>query len=501
MNIFDYTVSLLSARDIWMLGTVLFCSLVMLDDTFVDVLALFSKAKPHKIDEYEFKKMNHIPEKKIAIMIANWHEDAVLERMVAGNINNINYTNYEILLGVYPNDQGTLAAARRAEKKFSNVRVIVNMLNGPTSKGQMLNRMVSYIEEFNKFTPNNAYDLIAIQDAEDVIHKYALKLMNLRSLDYDFIQIPVFSLDVPLSKLTAGIYIDEFTESHTKNLLVRDIYNAGVPSAGVGTVVSRQLVSRLLKLQDGHFLNENTLTEDYYLGLTCYDLKVKAHFSCEYFENKNILTGEIKKEYIATREFFPQKIKASIKQKTRWTLGICLQSLEHKRKKSSHFFGNYFLWRDRKGLISAPLFILAMLFTFYFLGAFAITGIWPTLDHSPYYDFFLSLMWANLFLSIFRIYQRFYLVNKVYGVGVATLVPIRWILSNFINTTAMFNAIYQWTRSKISGKAPAWSKTDHIIPQGFGEGAIAVEMPAAPQRRPLVPIPRPPETGTSELLN
>ena len=162
MNIFDYTISLLSARDIWMLGTVLFCSLVMLDDIFVDVLASISNTKPHKIDEHEFKKMNHISEKKIAIMIANWHEDAVLERMVAGNINNINYTNYEILLGVYPNDQATLAAARRAEKKFSNVRVIVNMLNGPTSKGQMLNRMVNYIEEFNKFSPNNAYDLIAI---------------------------------------------------------------------------------------------------------------------------------------------------------------------------------------------------------------------------------------------------------------------------------------------------------------------------------------------------
>ncbi len=501
MEFFDYNISLLSNRDIWMLGTVLFCFLVMVDDIFVDVLALWSGSKPHKIDTLEFEKMMTIPEKKIAILIANWHEDEVLERMVAGNIHNIHYTNFEILLGVYPNDLATLAAARSAEKKFANVRVIVNSINGPTSKGQMLNRMVSYIDQFNKFSPNNAYDLIGIQDAEDVIHKYSLKLMNLRSADYDFIQIPVFSLDVPLSKLTAGIYIDEFTESHTKNMLVRDKCNAGVPSAGVGTIVSRQLVTRLLKLQDGHFLNEKTLTEDYYLGLTCYDLKVRAHFSCEYFEKQNSETGKIDKEYIATREFFPQKIKASIKQKTRWSLGICLQSLEHKRKKSSQFFGNYFLWRDRKGLISAPLFISAILFTAYFLGAFAVTNVWPTLDYAPYYGFFLGFMWANLFLSIFRIFQRAYLVNKVYGAGMAVLVPVRWILSNFINTTAMFNAIYQWARSKINGTAPAWSKTDHIIPVGFGEGAASAKEDLSPKRRPLVPLPRPPETTTNEMLH
>jgi len=109
------------------------------------------------------------------------------------------------------------------------------------------------------------------------------------------------------------------------------------------------------------------------------------------------------------------------------------------------------------------------------------------------------MMWANLFLSIFRILQRFFLVNTVYGAAMASLVPVRWMLSNFINTSAMFNAIYQWTRSKISGKAPSWSKTDHIIPVGFGEGMAAIG-DLAPKRIPLVPVPRPPETRANEML-
>lgn len=490
MIIFDYTISVLNVRDIWILSTAVFCFLIMLDDFFVDILALFVKAKPNKLDNNELKKMNSIVEKKVAILIANWHEDAVLEKMVSGNVNNINYLNYEILLGVYPNDTATLLAAKRAENKFSNVRVIVNTLDGPTSKGQMINRMIGYVEQFNLRNPDNGYELIVIQDAEDVIHRFALKLMNFRSLVYDFIQIPVFSLAVPLNKLTAGIYVDEFTESHTKNLLVRNSYDAGVPSAGVGTAVSRQLVMRLLKLQGGYFLNEKTLTEDYYLGLTCYDLGVKSHFSCEYFEYENRTTGKMVKEYIATREFFPQKIKASIKQKTRWSLGICLQSLEHKREKCRNFFGTYFLWRDRKGLISAPLFVSATLFIFYFLMTFIITQAWPVLDQ-PYYSFLLSLIWINLFLSMYRILQRSYLVSKVYGAAVAVLVPIRWVLSNFINTTAMFYAIYQWVKFKINDKPLTWSKTDHIIPTGFGEStppAVELILASVPLPNPIPPV-------------
>lgn len=498
MQFFDYSINLLSARDIWMLGTVGLCCFIMLDDIFIDLLTTLSKSRPHKINDEEFKKMNSLPEKKIAILIANWHEDAVLERMVSGNIGNINYSNYEFLLGVYPNDTATLEAARRLERKFKNVRVIVNTLDGPTSKGQMLNRMVYYIDNFNKFSPSNAYDLLIIQDAEDIIHKYALKLLNLRSLEYDFIQIPVFSLPVPVSKFTAGIYIDEFTESHTKNLLVRNSFKAGVPSAGVGTAVTRQLVTKLLELQDGHFLNENTLTEDYFLGLTCYDLKVKAHFSCEYFESFNTKTNKHYKEFIATRELFPQQVKASIKQKTRWTLGICLQGLEFKRPRSSQFFGNYFLWRDRKGLFSAPAFLSSVLFTVYFLEVYFITGRWPTLDHVPYEPLFMFFLWGNLFLSIFRIVQRVYLVNRIYNPQMAALVPVRWMLSNYINTMAMMNAIHQWLRSKVTGKALTWSKTDHIVPTGFGENLDFIEEPAQKQIQ-LVPLPKPIEIKRKEI--
>ena len=477
----DYSITFLSPMDIWMLTTVLLSSLFLFDDLAVDLAAILRKRKPIKLSQKEFNEMMKLPEKKIAILVANWQEEEIIERIVTGNINAINYTNYEIILGVYPNDIGTLEAARRVEKKYKNVTVVVNTMNGPTSKGQMLNLMASYLESQNKAATQAPYDMVLIQDSEDIIHPQSLKLVNKHAYNYDFIQIPVFSLEVPLTKITAGVYIDEFIESHTKDILVRDRHNAGIPSAGVGTAMNWSAVQKIMDLQDGAFLNENTLTEDYHLGLTCHDLKLKQHFACEYYEITDKETDKTKKEFIATREFFPQKFTQSIRQKTRWALGISLQGFEQRKWKSVHSSERYFLWRDRKGLINAPLFTMALIFTIYFCYTFIVHGYWPQLSSEPWQYAFITLMWCNLVFSVFRIFNRMRLVSFVYGKRVAALVPVRWILSNFINTTCTYNAIYQWGVAKVRGELPKWSKTAHIIPAHFGlEDKVILESEVSP---------------------
>lgn len=450
----------------WMVGTVLLCSCFLLDDIFVDMLSFFQKLKPNKLKPQDLKKIVELDEKRIAIIMANWQEDEVIERMVSGNIANIKYTNYQFILGVYPNDKATLLAAQRLEKKFKNVTVVLNNLNGPTTKGQMLNLMVTYLYKYNHSEARPKFDMLLMQDSEDIIHPYALKLVNARADQYDYIQIPVFSLLTPLKKLTAGVYIDEFIESHTKDLLVREHFKAGIPSAGVGTAMRWEAVEKIMKFQNGSFLNEKTLTEDYHLGLTCHELGMRSNFSCDYFLDPD---NDNQHEYIATREYFPQKFRQSVRQKTRWAMGISLQGYEQRKWVSQHFFETYFLWRDRKGLVSAPLFTSALIFTIYFLSSYFIHNRWPQLDYSPYNFSLEILMWANLLFSVFRIIQRCLLVHRVYGVAVASLVPVRWVLSNFINTFSTYNAIYKWSKSKLSGQAPSWAKTDHMIPVGFGE--------------------------------
>lgn len=76
--------------------------------------------------------------------------------------------------------------------------------------------------------------------------------------------------------------------------------------------------------------------------------------------------------------------------------------------------------------------------------------------------------------SIMRLLNRIFLVTRIYGFKMAMVVPLRWILSNFINTACTYNAIHQWANAKYLGKHPAWSKTEHIVPAGFGANHLDI---------------------------
>ena len=468
MDIFGYTIRLLSTHDILMLGIVLFCLVMIVDDIFIDFLAFFGNIKPHKMRPDEFTRMYSLEERKIAIFMANWHEDQVLEPMVAGNIKGVNYTNYKIIIGVYPNDIPTLNAARRLEKKFPDkIESFVNTKDGPTSKGQLINLMAKWLDDYNQTPGNIPYDLIITHDAEDVIHKDSLKLINMRSRDYGFIQIPVYSLPIPITLITAGIYIDEFVECHNKDILVRDFFDAGFPGAGVGIVTSYKVMKMLFDINGGEYLKEKTLAEDYFLGLACHEMKVPSKFVCEYYEVRDPKTRKVKKEYIATRELFPQKVKQSIRQKTRWTLGVAIQGMTELNWKRPNAFATYFILRDRKGLINAPLFSLSVLFSAYFIYFYFSTGAWPILHYQPYRQLLATMMWSIVMFSALRILNRILLVHEIYGTRMALMIPVRWVCSNFINTACTYSAIHQWANSHFRGIQPKWSKTEHFLPEGY----------------------------------
>ena len=112
-----------------------------LDDAFIDLLAL-------GIARYRVPRLNEQPDPipPTAVFVANWHEEDVLGKMVEGNLARIQIPQVSLYLGVYPNDTGTLRVAKELEAKYpERVKVIVNRLPGPTSKGQMLNEMFSQV--------------------------------------------------------------------------------------------------------------------------------------------------------------------------------------------------------------------------------------------------------------------------------------------------------------------------------------------------------------------
>ncbi|MBF0366340.1 MAG: phage adsorption protein NrfB [Oligoflexia bacterium] len=434
-----------------------------LDDLFIDLYYRVRKLAPLQISPKKLRDLCTWKEKNIAIMVACWHEDDVLQRMISGNISRIQYAHYHFFLGVYPNDAATMAVANDLKHRYSNVHMVVNASSGPTSKGQMINQIAQAIFSFEKQVAD-PFHIIMFHDSEDMIHPLSLKVINYymdqKDEEYDFIQIPIFSMPARKRELVSGVYMEEFAESHLKDLLVRADLKLPIPSAGVGTAMSRRLVQTYMQAQDGNLLNPLALTEDYELGVSALRHHMKSTFLLCMYEN----------EYIATKEYFPKKFWHSVRQKSRWTLGIVFQGTKNLGWSDS-FKENYFLYRDRKTILTTPLSLLGMVLFVFFLirvlgdHTFFAKTVTYTNDFS---EVLAILLVVNLGYMCNRIYQRTLFTYKIYGTSHALLVTPRIVVGNIINALAVFQASKQFVQSLVTGKAPKWIKTKHELPADFG---------------------------------
>ncbi|MCB0420243.1 MAG: glycosyltransferase [Bdellovibrionales bacterium] len=441
-----------------MVLALLFC-FFGIDDSFIDFWSIFKKLGPTLIKDSDWYWISSLSEKRILILVANWQEENVLEAMIQGNISGIDYHNYQFLLGVYPNDFKTKEIAERLAQQFSQVQVIVNPQDGPTSKGQMLNAVLDSI-----FKSSEPYDAIVIHDAEDVIHSDALKLINWQLDKFDFIQIPVFSLIRSWWQLVGGTYMDEFAESHTKDMLVRSSLKAAIPSAGVGTALSRKLVTEYLKKET--LFSPHNLTEDYYLGIQSHLRGFPATFACFQKDDPH--------NFIATREYFPNKVRQSVRQKSRWTLGIALQSLQQLGWQGS-VANLYFLYRDRKSPLSNFVLLLGMgtfivgVFLYLLTPGFLVqTQDHFLSEHLVTYEIFVGLSMACFAFMTLRWVQRFRAAYRVYGLRHSWVSPIRLLVGNYIAVLSSTSAMGQFIKNRIKGTVPLWQKTLHEIPNEFG---------------------------------
>lgn len=460
-------------------------ALLALDDIFIDLVALTRKLRPQRVSPNRLREWQSLPEKKIAIIVANWHEAEVLDRMLRGNLSRIDYRNYYFFVGVYPNDPETIRAAESVANESSQIIVVQNHRPGPTTKGQMLNVIFAQILKLEEST-GSEFDLFVMHDSEDVLHPHSLRVYNIAAEKSDFIQIPVFSFARGLTQWVASTYIDEFAELHTKDLLVRDHLQGGVPSAGVGTGLSRRLVLRLMAQQDGAVLREDSLTEDYILGLTVPRLGLRSSFECHYLPILSSTGQEIGRDFIATREYFPSSWTRAVRQKGRWVHGIVLQG-----QRILPFAGSisqkYFLWRDRKGplvsiigVLGLALFISGGL-SAWFWPSFFGENLWPSSQDNRVQALFAF----NLFAGIWRAGLRFRAVRWVHNSSIAAMSVLRLPISNILNFSAFARAFQQDRIAQSTGKAPAWTKTTHELPADFGVVTSQSSNSADQSRQPV----------------
>ena len=432
--------------------------LFVLDDIFIDLVAFFKQLEPKVVTKYELKKILRLKEKNIAVIIANWHESDVLEKMIQGNIRSIKYKKYHFFLGVYPNDVETSRIACELDNKYSRVHRVVNTRNGPTTKGQMMNEIVRYIMSEEAKT-NIKYDIFLMHDSEDIIHPLSLKLINSEIVFSDFIQIPIFSNDRLAEEWVGSTYIDEFNEIHTKDMFVRAELGAPVPSAGTGTALKHSLMLKLVENNKGSFLKEDSLTEDYVLGMSSAMMGFKTSFCCRYtVDDKGV------NNFIATREHFPNRYKAAIRQKTRWIVGIAFQGIGIVPWRGS-FAHKYFLYRDRKGPLNNFLSVCTAFITIDLLLYPVFYNSMPEFMNDTWFKLGSLLATIGMFN---RIYHRIKAVIIINGWKHAWLVPFRWPIGIFINFFATMNAINKYYNLVIKNETLQWAKTNHELPIGFG---------------------------------
>jgi bacteriophage N4 adsorption protein B len=396
-------------------------------------------------------------EKRIAIFVPLWHEHAVVAGMVEHNVSAINYSNYHFFIGAYPNDDPTLEAVRDLESRFPHVHLAVCPHNGPTSKADCLNwiyqRMLLF-EEHHRPGDGVRFDIVITHDAEDLIHPEAFSYINAYADEFDMVQIPVLPLPTPLRDLVHGIYCDEFAEWQLKDMPARQLMSSFIPSNGVGTGYTRRALEMLASAEHNLIFEPACLTEDYENGLRLHKLACKQMF---------VPLTKHAASIVATREFFPRTVRSAIRQRSRWILGIGLQSWERHGWRGS-LPEIYWFWRDRKGLVGHPLSLLS---NFVFLYG-VMTWVAAEGTGAPWgiakYSLHSALLAATLGFQLVQTIVRMGCSARLYGPKFALAVPLRSVCGNWINTIATWKAVRSYLRARFRHEPLVWVKTEHAYP-------------------------------------
>lgn len=437
-----------------------------LDDLFIDI-SFHARSIYHYIKVRQqrpfpaLSKIGMIPEAPVALVIPAWQEADVIGRMLQNACETIRYQNFRIFVGAYANDAPTRTAVAAIAKFYDNISLVVVPRQGPTNKADCLNCIYDAIRLYEQ-TSGASFSIFVMHDAEDVVHPYELKLFNYLIPHKDMVQLPVLPLERGWNHFTAGHYLDEFAESHTKDLYVREILIGHVPCAGVGCAFSRRAMLGVAAANQGKPFNINSVTEDYDFALRMALLgyrQIFVRFGIPFGPENQI-------EYVATREYFPTHFGAAVRQKSRWLVGIVLQGWKEIGWRGSWRF-KYALLRDRKAIA------VAFMTMFSYVIAANITAVWLygrlagfplILGELHLAPWLTSLLVVNGLLLVNRVAHRWYFVFRYYGAIQACWSFPRQVWGNVINFFAAARAIRVFALAAFEKADVKWEKTAHEFP-------------------------------------
>ncbi|MFZ4108997.1 MAG: glycosyl transferase family protein [Polymorphobacter sp.] len=429
-----------------------------LDDLFIDAVYFartfwrqqFVYRRHRRANAETIRRQDPAP---IAIIVPAWDEAAVIGAMLSDLVTRLDYPRFRIFVGLYPNDPAGQAAV--AAVADNHIQSVICDLPGPTTKADCLNHLWRALvaHEASSGVPFKA---IVLHDAEDVIHPQELWIFDALVPRLALVQLPVLPLADAGSRWISGHYLDEFAESHTKDLVVREALGAAVPSAGVATAIDRRLLGQIAAAAGGQPFDADCLTEDYELGLRVKALGGRGALV-------RLRSGD-DRIMVATREHFPASFDAALRQKTRWLIGIGLAGWDRLGWHGG-LADRYMLARDRKALMTALLTVAGYGVAGLLLLGSTVHFLLPGLPSPPTYGTGLvTLLWFNTALLIWRLLMRAGFTAHAYGPGEGLRAIPRAVVGNVINAAAALAAARRY-RAILSGDARlVWDKTAHRFP-------------------------------------
>lgn len=418
------------------------------DDLLIDALYLWRRRWPPPPPALQWPS----PPTRFAIIVPAWDESAVISDMLTCLLARMAWPDYRVFVGLYPNDPDGIAAV--AAVADDRVTAVINPRAGPTTKADCLNLLWQAVQD-EEAASGRRFDAIVLHDAEDVVDGRELALMAAALPGHAMVQLPVRPLSDPASLWVSGHYIDEFAESHAKDLVVRQWLGAALPSAGVGVAFDRAMLGRIAAAASGRPFAEASLTEDYELGMRIHAAGGRALFLRWWGDG----------DLVATAEYFPARFGDAVRQKARWISGIALTGWDRLGWRGG-LINRWMLLRDRK----APLVALVALAAYGLVVALAIdglvrrivpvAGVLPPLQDPP----LLAVLWCNFVLLCWRLVVRVAFTWASHGPAEAALAAPRAMVANLINAAAALRALSRYAGSLRHGRALAWDKTVHRLP-------------------------------------